>query len=291
MKSLLILALLTLPTLAAWAQFTGGKPTHDLLLAGSGYLMRVTPEGQVVNTWRGGNDNDCWMLPNGHILVSDGTAWEADASGKRVWHYVAEEKTGGGVYAAQRLANGNTLISENSTGRIFELTPQGEKLNIIQVPLNAKNRHQTLRMARRLPNGDTLVCRSGDQIVEIYGPDLKLKWRQKVPGLAFAAVPDPKGNVYVSCLDRIQLWSPDHRLLWEFEAAKSGLPIKNMTGLHLLPNGNLVVGCYAYAKGEVGAFEITPAKTILWRYAANKRARDSHMGVQLLDPAIATPNR
>ena len=215
----------------------------------------------------------------------------ADASGKRVWRYDSPEKTGGGVYSCQRLPNGNTLIGENSTGRVFELTPQGEQLKVIQVPLNAKDRHQTLRMVRRLPNGDTLVCRSGAGIVEIYGPDLRKKWSQQVPGLAFAAVPDPAGNIYIASLDRIQLWSPKHELLWEFVGAESGLPIKNMTGLHLLPSGNLVVGCYAYGKGGVGAFEINPRKTILWRYAAPNRNRDSHMAVQLLDPALPTPTR
>ena len=291
MRPFCLLPALCLLAAPAWAQFSGGRPAHDLFLAGAGYYARVTPDGKTAQTWRGGNNNDGWLLPNGHILAADGSAWEADASGRRVWQYVSEDKTGGGVYSCQRLPNGNTLIGENSTGRVFELTPKGERLNVIQVPLNKANRHQTLRMVRRLSNGDTLVCRSGAGIVELYGPDLAKKWSQKVPGLAFAAVPDPAGNLYVASLDRIQLWSPDHRLLWEFVGARSGLPIRNMTGLHLLPNGNLVVGCYAYGKGDVGAFEIAPNKTILWRYAAPNRGRDSHMAVQLLDPAIASPNR
>ena len=66
-----------------WAQFTGGRPAHDLFLAGSGYYARVTPEGKTVQTWRGGNNNDGWLLPNGHILAADGSAWEAAPSRKR----------------------------------------------------------------------------------------------------------------------------------------------------------------------------------------------------------------
>lgn len=275
----------------AHAGFEGGRPEHPIFVAGSGYLAEVGTDGAVTRRWRGGNNNDAWRLPNGNILVADGAAWEATPDGKRVWRYEAKEKRGGGVYSAQRLPNGNTLIVENSTGRVFEVAPNGGTVGkVIQVPLNAKDRHQTLRMARRLPNGDTLVCRSGAGIVERYDADLKCVWRQPVPGLAFAAVPDAAGNVYVSCLDRIQLWSPDHRLLWEFVPARAGLPIANMTGLHLLPNGNLVVGCYAYGPNQTGVFEVTPRQTVLWRYVSGAK-RDSHMAVQALDPAIAAPNR
>lgn len=289
-RALLLLATLVLaPLFAAQGGFEGGRPTHPLLLAGNGYFAIVNPDSSIAKRWGGGNNNDGWLLPNGHLLATDGTAWEADENGKRVWQYKATETKGGGVYACQRLPNGNTLIAENSTGTIFELSPSGERSNVIKVPLNEKNRHQTLRMVRRLPNGNTLVCRSGAAIVEIYDPAQKLVWSQRVPTLAFAAIQDAKGNVWVASLGQVQKWSPDHKLLWELKAAETGLPIKNMTGLHLLPNGNLIVGCYAYGKG-VGAFEVTPEKKILWRYSSGKGS-DSHMAVQLLDPAIATPNR
>lgn len=275
--------------LLAKGRFEGGRPTHPLFLAGNGYYAVVNPDGAVARTWRGGNANDGWLLPDGHLLAADGSAWEADAEGRRVWQYKAAEAKGGGVYSCQRLPNGNTLIAENSTGSVFELTSAGERRNVIRVPLNARNRHQTLRMARRLPNGNTLVCRSGAAVVEIYDPAQRLVWSQKVPTLAFAAVQDAGGSVWVSSLGQVQKWSPDHRLLWEFKASETGFPVKNMTGLHLLPNGNLIVGCYAYGEG-VGAFEVTPGKRILWRYASGK-GNDSHMAVQLLDPAIVSPNR
>ena len=261
----LLLCLVALAPLRA--EFSGGAPAHPLFIAGGGHVAELTPQGETLRKWRVGNVNDAWRLPNGNVLVADGAAWEATPDGKRVWEYKAKETKGGGVFSCQRLPNGNTLIAENSTGRVFERTPDGRDLNVIQVPLNEKDRHQTLRMVRRLPNGDTLVCRSGVGIVELYGPDLKVKWSQQVKGLAFAAVPDPKGNIYVALLDRIQLWSPDNKLLW------------------------LVVGCYACGPKDVGAFELTPRKTVLWRYATPKRGRDSHMAIQLLDPAITAPNR
>ncbi|MBO7181723.1 MAG: hypothetical protein J6V91_02935 [Kiritimatiellae bacterium] len=272
--------------------FSKGTPSASLFLAGNNYLAKIAPDGTQVHRWRGGNNNDAWMLPNGHILIADGRAWEADEKGNCVWEYRSVDQTGGGCYSAQRLPDGSTLIGENSTGRIFEVTPTGEQRNIIQVPLNHGNRHQTLRMVRRLADGSTLVCRSGANIVERYAPGVydRPVWTQKVPGLAFAAIADDQGNIYISSLNQVQKWSPNNQLLWELKASETGLPIRNMTGLHLLPNGNLIVGCYGYGNG-VGAFEVTPAKEILWTYRSGEPCNDSHMAVQCLDESIQTPIR
>ena len=101
--------------------FTKGAPTASLFVAGNNYLAKIGPDGTQQHRWPGGNNNDAWMLPNGNILIADGRAWEADASGKCVWEYRSEDTTGGGCYSAQRLPDGSTLIGENSTGRIFEV--------------------------------------------------------------------------------------------------------------------------------------------------------------------------
>lgn len=289
--SLCLLACTTLHALQG-GRFEGGKPTHPLMLAGNAYYMVVSPEGEQIRVWKGGNNNDGWLLPNGHLLGATGEAIEWDAEGRKVWEYRADDRTGGGVFSCQRLPNGNTLIGENSTGRIFELTPAGEKLRLIQVPLNTANRHQTLRMVRRYDDGTTLVCRSGQNLVELYDASGTCFWSQKTPSLAFAALRDAQGNVYAASLQQIQKFSPDHQLLWSFKASESGFPMANLTGLHLLPNGNLIVGCYGYSpQKQVGAFEVTPEKKILWRFTSGRGNFDSHMAVQLLDPAIQTPLR
>lgn len=293
MNRCLSLIIATMVATSLWAgTFTKGAPSAPLFLAGNNYLATIDTNGKQTHRWPGGNNNDAWRLPNGNILIADGRAWEADPTGKCVWEYRSEDQTGGACYSAQRLPDGSTLIGENSTGRIFEVTPTGEKRNFIQVPLNKRNRHQTLRMVRRLEDGSTLVCRSGANIVERYAPGANQQpvWSQKVPGLAFAAIGDKDGNIYISSLAQVQKWSPDHQLLWELKANETGLPIKNMTGLHLLPNGNLIIGCYGYGKG-VGAFEVTPQKEILWTYRSDEPCNDSHMAVQLLDPSIQTPCR
>jgi hypothetical protein len=88
-----------------------------------------------------GHQHNAEMLPNGNItLFANGMnnllqplhsrAVEIDpASKEMVWQYIDPQRwtffspVMGGV---QRLANGNTLISESLNGRVFEVTPDGE---------------------------------------------------------------------------------------------------------------------------------------------------------------------
>jgi len=79
------------------------------------------------------------LLDNGNILIFD-NGWEREYSRlvelnpitkKIVWEYKSDPpqdffsmKRG----ANQRLPNGNTLITESDNGRVFEITPEGEKV-------------------------------------------------------------------------------------------------------------------------------------------------------------------
>lgn len=61
-------------------------------------------------------------LPNGNILAcheADATVREVDSTGKVVWEYPGVEN----VFEAQRLENGNTLISCGTQKRLIEVTP------------------------------------------------------------------------------------------------------------------------------------------------------------------------
>jgi hypothetical protein len=79
-----------------------------------------TPEGNVL------------IFDNGthHPVVPHSRVVEVDpASDKIVWQYqpkVVFSFFSGHVGGAERLQNGNTLICEGQSGRVFEVTPQGE---------------------------------------------------------------------------------------------------------------------------------------------------------------------
>jgi hypothetical protein len=99
----------------------------------------------------------------------------------------------------------------------------------------------------------------------------------------------------VSTLSQITEYDKDGNEAWEFK--KTDLPgvlIQNITGFNVLPNGNIVAGCYsAYTKeGEgTGMFEITRDKKLVWRYVSPKRRDSSMMGVQMLVENAEPPLR
>jgi len=117
------------------------------------------------------------MLDNGHILVYDNgqkleqtRIVELDPITKKtVWEYQPEDKdtfysrTRG---SNQRLPNGNTLIAESDSGRLFEVTPAGEIvwefLNPDRHPSRAPERqplYRTVRYPRQLV--DELLAKYG----------------------------------------------------------------------------------------------------------------------------------
>ena len=121
----------------------GAKPGNVLLSFRNLNMLAVmdldsdTIVWALRGSWRG--QHGAKVLPNGHILMFDNQgglmkhgrsrALEiAPDTGAIVWSFegtdndpLDSENRGG----AQRLANGNTLISESTAGRILEVTPDG----------------------------------------------------------------------------------------------------------------------------------------------------------------------
>ena len=101
------------------------------------------------------------MLPNGNVLFADGASVsEVTSEHKVVFCYKAAEQHGGGSYACQRLDNGNTLVGENSTGRVLEVDPAGKIVFQLQTSPAKTGTHHNFRMVRKLENGNYLVCHS-----------------------------------------------------------------------------------------------------------------------------------
>ena len=85
-------------------------------------------------------------------------------------------------------------------------------------------------------------------------------------------------------MNRLQEYDAAGKVLWEFSNTDlPGVTITNMTGLHLLSNGNIAVGCYsAYRNGEgTGLFEITASGN--WFGVRESRPRQVDDGHPMLD--------
>jgi len=101
--------------------------------------------GDIV--WKAGSDmlaqqHDPSLIPNGNVLIFDNGAYREDqvepwsrvievdpATNEIVWEYRDEPKTSffsAYISGARRLPNGNTLITEGNSGRMFQVTPDKE---------------------------------------------------------------------------------------------------------------------------------------------------------------------
>lgn len=291
-KLVLILIIGFLFTISLTAQITevNGKMRYPVVSTGSGRVFLLSTDGTTKRICNGGtNVHDVWSLSNGNVLVSGGNiVAEYNAKGRRVFKYKSRNQVGGGTFSAQRLENGNTVISENSTGKILEVDQKGKILFSLQTSYQTDNQHHHLRMVRKLANGNYLTCHSGDQLVREYRADATVAWEINVGALAFAAVRKANGNTLISTMDHITEYNVDKEIVWQLACSDlKPLKVHNMTGFQLLPDGNLLIGCYdAYGDGaEVGIFEVNREKKVIWYYS-NPKGDGSMLGVQMLFPEL-----
>ena len=279
----------------ACAEGIEGKLDAPVLATGGGRVLLLSAQGEVVWEHKAGNIHDAWLLPNGNVLFADGNVTEVTRGHEVVWMYKPENQKGGGAYSCQRLPDGKTVVGENASGRVVEVDGEGKVVFAVQTRFESQNDHHHMRMARKLANGNYLVCHSGDNVVREYRPDGTTAWEKKTKALAFAAVRLPGGNTMVSSLDQVTEYDPEGREVWEFRKGDvPGVLIQNMTGIQVLPGGNLVAGCYgAYTKeGEgTGMFEVTRDKRLVWRYVSPGLRDKSMMGVHKLAGDGAVPLR
>lgn len=263
-----------------------GKPSGNLLVGGSGRVFILSPEGKTLWEHKAALVHDVWMLPSGNVLYADGAVTEVTPDHKVVFHYEAPDKRGGGAFACQRLANGNTFVGENSTGRVVEVDPQGNVVFKLELQPAKQGDHNNMRLARKLANGNYLVCQKGYKVVREFTPKGEVVQELKLGNIAFGALRTPQGTTYVSSLDHLAEYDAKGAKLWDFANTDlPGVKITNMCGFQVLPNGNMLVGCYAsYDKqgAGTGLFEITRDKQLVWRFA-DPKAGGTTMPLQLLD--------
>lgn len=266
-----------------------GTLSSEVLASGSGRVLLLSPKGEIVWSHPAGNIHDVQYLPNGNVLFADGNIHEVTRDHKEIFTYRPSIQEGGGAYSCQRFPNGNTVIGENGSGRIVELDPAGKPVvsfeTIYRKDVGA---HHHLRFVRKTDAGTYLVGHSLSNTAREYAADGKLLWEVKMPGLTFQASRLKNGNTMVSCLDRLVEVTPEKKIVWTFHAKEiPDAPLQNLTGFQVLPNGNIVIGCYAaYTKEGKGSglIEITREKKCVWRYVSPNFRDRSMMGVQKLNP-------
>jgi hypothetical protein len=137
-----------------------GLGQHPMLYIGEGYnKMFVINDGKIIWTYSTGKGNeydDAWMLSNGRYPI------------KSPW-------------AAIRLKNGNTLITDENDKLTREVNSKGETVwELGPDDLPEQYRFINTQTCTRLANGNTIICSrggngKGPQLVEVT-PDKKVAW-------------------------------------------------------------------------------------------------------------------
>jgi hypothetical protein len=277
---------------------------HSFFIAGPEFTGIIDEAGEVA--WDAGRPGarDGWVLPNGNVLV----AWsDVVQELKRDMEVVFEyrlQKPNQEIGTAQRLANGNTLITElGSAPRLREVTASGEVVVDCELQPETTNAHMQTRMARKLENGNYLVPHllafkvkeyaAAGQVVREIATDLEALGGRAAENWPFTAIMLPSGNVLVNLThgNRTVEFNPAGEVAWTVSNDDfSERPFDDSCGVQRLPNGNTVVASY-HAQRGIKLTEVTRDKKIVWTYTGPQRAHHFHILTTNGEAVPGTPLR
>jgi len=201
-------------------------PSGNLLLVDSGRdrVTEMNPHGDVVWTWDAHEQLRSYG-PSNFVGMS-----EADAGSRSIQNAYADFREGGllnpewtHMNSAQRLSNGDTLISLRNFDLVIEVDRSGRTVWSFG-PLIIKHQH----CAWMLENGDLLISDNGNgRIIEVNRQQ-QIVW-QYSQGLNFAtqgcAYRLPSGNTLITDATnhRILEVSPSSQLVWELKVQTPGV--------------------------------------------------------------------
>jgi hypothetical protein len=242
-----------------------------------GKVFIISDEGKLIWDYEAENCNDLWVLPNGNLLFNTGHGVKEVTRDKEVvFNYESKSE----IYACQRLANGNTFIGECNSGFLLEVAPNGQIVKKIKLlPEGADGGHGFMRNARKLENGNYLVCQEEDKLVVEYRPDGKLVNSFHSPGKCFAAIRLKNGNTLISDGSACSVREVNNKGKEAWKISKDDFPelkLNWLTGIQELPNGNYLI-CNWLGHGKYGEgipmFEINKGKKIVWYFTDNNSTK------------------
>jgi hypothetical protein len=267
---------------------------HRLALQGNGKLAMVDRDGKIEWQLQWGGIHDLHVLPNGNLMVQQGAAKVAEIDIKKkevVWSYDSAKANGNEgkrieVHAFQPLADSNVMIAESGAQRIIEVDRSGKLLREIKLKVDHPNAHTDTRLARKLENGNYLVCHEGDGVVREYDASGKIVWEYDVPlfgrepkgghgadswgDKCFAALRLANGNTLIATGNGHSVLevTPEKEVVWKVEQKElPNVTLAWVTTLEVLKNGNYLIGnCHA-GKGQPLVIELEPkTKKVVWTF-------------------------
>src|SRR5262245_19356298 len=295
--------------MAAGRTLAADPAGHRVLAQDNGHVAIVGRDGKV--EWEVEckyNSHDIHLLANGNLLLHTGpaTVTEMTPEKKVIWQYESKPKAGYSgrveVHAFERLDDGNTMIAESGNRRIVEVDKDGRIVKELPLTVNKPDPPRDTRMARKRPTGNYLVCHEGDGAVREYDPSGNVVWEYKLdlagrprsPGHGpeghgtevYGALRLANGNTLIAGGNNNRVIEVDKngKSVWSIDQKElPGITLAWVTTLHVLPNGNIIVGnCHA-GPDNPQLFEVTRDKKVVWTFKNHMTFGNSTAAAHVLD--------
>jgi len=232
---------------------------------------------------------DVCMRANGNVIFSTYPAvlevipdLDARKGGQVVWSYATGSAPGSHqgkteVHGCHLLPSGNVLISEAGSMRLVELNPSGEVVGTIPLPPSrTEDVHAQLSLVRSTQSDPPLflVAYMGDGEVKVVDRTGKIVKTFPVgegrtgSGRAYVGQALADEHVLIGCADAncVVEFDGDGKEVWGL--TPDDVPDVDFSwtaSVHRLPDGNTLVCNWARGGSSVKAFEVTPAKEVVWQ--------------------------
>ncbi len=250
---------------------------HSYLVMGAKTAI-INEDGSASWVYSPGS-RDGFVLPSGNILLAYSDRVEEVTRDKQIVFLYSRSNENREIGTAQRLYNGNTLVTElGNRPRLLEVNAMGDI--VIDVPLQPEtdNAHMQTRMARQLRNGNFLVPHLLAFAIKEYSPDGKVVQviktdLEEVGGpesenWPFTAIRLDNGNTVASLThgNKVVEFDSHGAIVWKITNDDVKGLFKDPCGSQRLANGNTVIGSHGANKG-ISMVEVTPDKKIVWSSA------------------------
>jgi hypothetical protein len=248
----------------------------------------------------GAETTDGWVLPDGGVVYSyslrgkEAGVIRLGPDKQQLWKYVAPDKHDN--HTCQPLPGGGFLTAETATNGMWmvELDKNGREAKRIKVGDRTRDMNHTFRQVRKTPQGTYLAAIMNENKTCEW--DASGKLLRTFPKGVFVAIRLPNGNTLVTAAHpaadhgAVIEYDASGKVVWELTLADVealGVQLNMVCGAQRLPNGNTVVTSVKHGKpvgsgDAVKAFEVTPAKKLVWSIPS--AADKANMGnIQILD--------
>jgi len=265
--------------LAAWCLPAGADepaPTvqHSYLVLGAN--TAIIAEDRTVQWEYAGGSRDGFVLPGGNVLIAFADRVEEVTAARKIVFSYKRSPDNGELSTAQRLYNGNTLVTElGARPRLLEIDVSGKIASEVALQPETDNVHMQTRMARQLKNGHYLVPHllafavkeysPESKVVRIFKTDLEEIGGRAAENWPFTAIRLDNGNTVVSLThgNKVVELDPNGKIVWQVSNKDVGGLFNDPCGAQRLANGNTVVGSHGAGKGA-SMIEVTPDRKIVW---------------------------